>query len=95
MSIVNHYAFFFHFFTIIYDILFGTSSLNGVLYFAGVVDSSGLRLYKTERLRQYDAGVVTLGHKVEPTHIIPPHSSSWNTLGHCTDHCTRAVSNLN
>ncbi|XP_042233945.1 DBH-like monooxygenase protein 1 isoform X2 [Homarus americanus] len=53
----------------------------------GVVDSSGVRILYTQKLRQYDAGILTLGHTVSPTHIIPP-AQNWNTVAHCTAACT-------
>ncbi|KAK7085007.1 DBH-like monooxygenase protein 1 [Halocaridina rubra] len=53
----------------------------------GVVDSSGVRIFHTYDLRQYDAGILTLGHTVSPTHIIPP-GQNWKTIAHCTDSCT-------
>ncbi|XP_069169748.1 DBH-like monooxygenase protein 1 [Procambarus clarkii] len=53
----------------------------------GIVDSSGVRIMYTQKLRQYDAGILTLGHTVSPTHIIPP-GQSWNTVAHCTAACT-------
>ncbi|XP_042880664.1 DBH-like monooxygenase protein 1 isoform X2 [Penaeus japonicus] len=53
----------------------------------GVVDSSGVRIMYTEKLRQHDAGILTLGHTVSPTHIIPP-GQKWNTVALCTADCT-------
>ena len=63
-----------------------------MLFFAGLVDNSGIRIYYTEKLRQYDAGVMNLGHKVEPTQIIPPREPKWDSIGHCIADCTKAVS---
>ncbi|KAK8384812.1 hypothetical protein O3P69_014395 [Scylla paramamosain] len=54
----------------------------------GVVDSSGVRLLYTEQLREHDAGVLTLGHTVSPTMIIPP-GQEWTTVAHCTSTCTQ------
>ncbi|XP_076044750.1 uncharacterized protein LOC143027356 [Oratosquilla oratoria] len=53
---------------------------------SGIVDNSGLRLYYTERLRKYDAGILTVGHNVRPDLIIPP-GTRWTTTGHCTKDC--------
>lgn len=53
----------------------------------GVVDSSGVRIMYTQKLRRYDAGILTLGHTVSPTHIIPP-GQKWNSVAHCTGACT-------
>nr|XP_045584690.1 DBH-like monooxygenase protein 1 homolog [Procambarus clarkii] len=54
----------------------------------GVVDGSGIRLYHTEKLRQYDSGVFSVGHSVSSSHIIPP-GQNWKTIGHCFSECTR------
>ncbi|KAL7633131.1 UNVERIFIED_CONTAM: hypothetical protein RMT77_016501 [Armadillidium vulgare] len=54
----------------------------------GVVDNSGLRMYLTDKPRTYDAGVLTVGHKVEPSMIIPPRQF-WTTTAHCTADCTQ------
>ncbi|KAG7172306.1 MOXD1 1-like 1 [Homarus americanus] len=54
----------------------------------GIVDGSGLRLYHTQKLRQYDAAVLTVGHYVTPELIIPP-GQHWETIGLCSDDCTR------
>ncbi|XP_068222671.1 MOXD1 homolog 1-like [Palaemon carinicauda] len=48
----------------------------------GVVDNSGLRIYYTENLRQYDAGILMTGHKVTPMQIIPPRQQ-WFSVGIC------------
>ncbi|XP_047477058.1 DBH-like monooxygenase protein 1 [Penaeus chinensis] len=52
----------------------------------GIVDSSGLRLFLTETLREHDAGFLVLGHAVEPTHIIPP-ERQWKSVSHCDGGC--------
>ncbi|XP_071518893.1 MOXD1 homolog 1-like [Panulirus ornatus] len=54
----------------------------------GIVDSSGLRIFYTENLRQHDAGILIMGHIITPTHIIPP-SHNWLTVGHCHESCTQ------
>nr|XP_045616431.1 uncharacterized protein LOC123769364 [Procambarus clarkii] len=53
----------------------------------GVVDASGLRIFYTERLRQYDAGILMVGHSVSPMHIIPP-NHKWTSVGLCDSSCT-------
>ncbi|KAK4288778.1 hypothetical protein Pmani_038210, partial [Petrolisthes manimaculis] len=53
----------------------------------GVVDSSGVRVLYTEKLRQHDAGILTLGHMLSPTLIVPP-GRSWNTVAYCSSQCT-------
>nr|XP_053647657.1 DBH-like monooxygenase protein 1 [Cherax quadricarinatus] len=54
----------------------------------GIVDESGLRLFHTERLRKYDAGVLLVGHRVTSNHIIPP-GRRWKSIGHCSSQCTQ------
>ncbi|XP_050715576.1 uncharacterized protein LOC126998176 [Eriocheir sinensis] len=54
----------------------------------GVVDSSGIRLFYTDQLRQHDAGTILFGHSVSPLHIIPP-AQKWLTAGYCDASCTR------
>ncbi|XP_036418630.1 LOW QUALITY PROTEIN: DBH-like monooxygenase protein 1 homolog [Colossoma macropomum] len=52
-----------------------------------VVDSSGLRLYYTPRLRTYDAGVIETGVWVSLYHMLPPGMQDYITEGHCTQEC--------
>ncbi|XP_075210219.1 MOXD1 homolog 1-like [Lycorma delicatula] len=56
-----------------------------------VVDSSGLRLYYTDKLRDYDGGVLISGVTVSPLHIIPPKQPKFKTAGYCDQHCTRLM----
>ncbi|XP_042238957.1 uncharacterized protein LOC121877254 isoform X2 [Homarus americanus] len=53
-----------------------------------IVDSSGVRIYYTDRLRQYDAGILMAGHSITPMQIIPP-NRKWLSIGHCTGSCTQ------
>ena len=57
---------------------------------SGIVDNSGFRLFLTDQLRKFDAGGLTVGHKVEPTLMIPP-QQIWKTSAHCTADCTEKV----
>ena len=54
------------------------------------MDASGLRMLVTSQLRQFDAGVLTLGHNVSPTMVVPP-GVSWTTSGQCSGQCTKKV----
>ncbi|XP_069946724.1 MOXD1 homolog 1-like isoform X2 [Cherax quadricarinatus] len=54
----------------------------------GIVDASGIRIFYTERLRKFDAGVMTVGHDVAPLHIIPP-NQKWLSVGLCHGSCTQ------
>uniref|UniRef100_A0A674C1V8 Monooxygenase, DBH-like 1 n=1 Tax=Salmo trutta TaxID=8032 RepID=A0A674C1V8_SALTR len=53
----------------------------------GVVDSSGLRLFYTPELRQYDAGVIETGVWVSLYHMLPPGMQEYVSEGHCTREC--------
>ncbi|XP_026773251.3 DBH-like monooxygenase protein 1 homolog [Pangasianodon hypophthalmus] len=52
-----------------------------------IVDSSGLRLYYTPRLRSYDAGVIETGVWVSLYHMLPPGLQDYVTEGHCMQEC--------
>ncbi|KAK8380027.1 hypothetical protein O3P69_016584 [Scylla paramamosain] len=53
----------------------------------GVVDSSGVRFFYTDKLREHDAGTIVFGHNVSPLHIIPP-VQRWQSSGYCDPQCT-------
>ncbi|KAI5627751.1 DBH-like monooxygenase protein 1-like isoform X1, partial [Silurus asotus] len=53
----------------------------------GIVDSSGLRLFYTPRLRSYDAGVIETGVWVSLYHMLPPGMQDYVTEGHCMQEC--------
>ncbi|KAL0967362.1 hypothetical protein UPYG_G00251280 [Umbra pygmaea] len=53
----------------------------------GMVDSSGLRLFYTPELRQYDAGVLEIGVWVSLYHMLPPGMPEYVSEGHCTREC--------
>nr|XP_002129219.1 DBH-like monooxygenase protein 1 homolog [Ciona intestinalis] len=58
----------------------------------GIIDSSGLRIYHTSQVRQYDAGVLDVGHLVSPvTQLIPPNADSYLQYGECTSDCLTEV----
>lgn len=58
---------------------------------SGVVDSSGLRLFYTPELRQYDAGVIETGVWVSLYHMLPPGMQEYVSEGHCTRECLQEV----
>ncbi|KAL9979556.1 hypothetical protein ACROYT_G017234 [Oculina patagonica] len=58
---------------------------------AGRNDSSGIRIYYTDKLRKYDTGVISVGVKVGPWHIIPPKQKDWMSVGYCTAKCTESI----
>lgn len=59
------------------------------------MDSSGVRLHYTDRLRKHDGGIFVTGTIVSPLHIIPPFQTAYKTAGYCDKYCTGAVSITN
>lgn len=53
-------------------------------------DSSGMRLYYTENLREYDAGILLTGQVLLQ---IPPKQEEVSVKGTCPQQCTRALTN--
>ncbi|KAL1374765.1 hypothetical protein pipiens_004828, partial [Culex pipiens pipiens] len=53
-----------------------------------VVDNSGLKLYYTQTLRKFDAGVLSVGLDPNWRHIIPPGQQKVVSEGHCIGACT-------
>uniref|UniRef100_A0A182MXM8 DOMON domain-containing protein n=1 Tax=Anopheles dirus TaxID=7168 RepID=A0A182MXM8_9DIPT len=54
-----------------------------------MVDNSGLKLYYTHRLREHDAGVLSVGMDPNWRHIIPPRQEKVVSQGHCIGACTQ------
>ena len=54
--------------------------------------SSGIRILYTDKLRQYDTGMMLIGTEVNFLHMIPPLQNSFLSLGRCTSDCTSIVS---
>lgn len=61
------------------------------LWFAGVVDNSGIRVHYTANLRASDGGVLVSGMNMNWTTLIPPYQESFTTYGHCGGFCTQEV----
>ena len=61
------------------------------LFVSGIIDSSGLRFHYTSQLRQYQAGILSIGWVVDPLMIIPPNQANWTTEGYCIKECTEEV----
>ncbi|XP_023212266.1 dopamine beta-hydroxylase-like [Centruroides sculpturatus] len=53
------------------------------------VDSSGIRIYYTSQLRQYDAAVIEVGLEYTNKMAIPPHQEAFQLDGYCVSECTR------
>ena len=56
-----------------------------------IVDSSGLEMLLTPKLRKYDSGMLTVGHDVSSLHLIPPGMDNFLTIAHCPDLCTQVT----
>nr|CAG4646117.1 EOG090X0318 [Macrothrix elegans] len=52
------------------------------------IDSSGIRLWYTSHLRQYDAGVMELGLEYTDKMAIPPGQEEYTLTGYCLPQCT-------
>ncbi|XP_063420467.1 uncharacterized protein LOC134705676 [Mytilus trossulus] len=52
-----------------------------------IVDSSGMRFTYTSHLRQYDAGLLTVGMRENRQHIIPPHYNEFKVQIEATKEC--------
>ncbi|XP_037076217.1 DBH-like monooxygenase protein 1 homolog [Pollicipes pollicipes] len=55
---------------------------------AGLKDSSGIELFFTRSLRPVEAGVLTVGHAVSSTQLIPPGQKNFITASVCAGACT-------
>ncbi|XP_064622631.1 DBH-like monooxygenase protein 1 homolog [Lineus longissimus] len=56
----------------------------------GLRDNSGLRFRYTSKLRQYDAGVLEIGHTVWwPPMLIPPKAKEFKVNTYCSSQCTK------
>merc|ERR1712209_83872 len=51
------------------------------------VDDSGLRIFLTSDLRQYDAGLLEMGQTVDASLIVPPRTKEFWSTGYCTPDC--------
>ena len=56
-----------------------------------IIDSSGLQIFYTRNLRQYDTAMLLLGSEVNFLHMIPPQQEMYKTIGRCTSECTQNV----
>lgn len=59
--------------------------------YVDIVDTSGFKIYYTKQLRKNDVGIITLGHLVAPSLIIPEKQNYWNITGYCPGYCTEQV----
>ena len=58
-----------------------------------MIDNSGIEFFYTSTPRQHDAGILTVGHAVRSSMIIPPNAESYSIVGECSADCTSTVDN--
>ena len=58
----------------------------------GVVDSSGMEFFYTSNPPRHRAGILTLGHSVRKSMVIPPNAENFTIASVCTGSCTQSVS---
>merc|ERR1711962_1482719 len=56
---------------------------------APLVDSSGMRIRYTSKLRQYDTGMILMGSEVNFLQFVPPRQQQFRSVGHRSGLCTR------
>lgn len=56
-----------------------------------VVDTSGLRLHYTHKLRPNEGGFLVAGVTISPLHLVPPRQAEYKSGGYCSMECTREV----
>ena len=57
---------------------------------SGIVDSSGLRLWYTDELREQDAGIMAIGRAIDSI-LLPPDQDDIIVTGYCPQECTEAM----
>lgn len=62
-----------------------------LIIFLVVIDSSGIRIFYTPVLREYETAVLFSGHRRTPFLTIPPHQKHYTTYGFCGAECTQKV----
>jgi len=48
---------------------------------------TGVTIYHTDNLREEEAALLIISHDIFMTHIIPPRSVNYTTVGHCSPEC--------
>ena len=66
--------------------------LSHVMFVSDYVDSSGMRMWVSPTLREFDSATLMAGVKVSYEHLIPPGAESFRTDGHCLHSCLSDVS---
>ena len=57
----------------------------------GIIDRSGIRLYYTRQLREFDAGIMEVGLEYNAKNSMPPQSKAFRVSSYCASECTRAA----
>ena len=60
---------------------------NMHLFISGRIDSSGMRIYMTETLREYHTKTSYVGVTVVPYQLIPPRMERFQSDGYCFGEC--------
>lgn len=55
----------------------------------GIIDQSGIRIYYTDKLRPYEAGIMEIGLEYNSKNSIPPKAKNFRVSGYCRSECTR------
>ena len=55
------------------------------------MDSSGLTFTYLETPREFDAGILFMGHAVTPQMVIPPNDTNYTISAFCSVDCTEKV----
>ncbi|XP_017770957.1 PREDICTED: MOXD1 homolog 1 [Nicrophorus vespilloides] len=55
------------------------------------VDTSGIRLLYTNKLRPNEAGILVTGVALSTLHVIPPQQKEYRSAGYCSFNCTKVV----
>lgn len=58
---------------------------------SGLIDSSGIRLYVSDVLKNMDAGIMELGLEYTDKMAIPPKLTQFPLIGYCVSECTAVV----
>ena len=62
-----------------------------VVFIADIIDSSGIRIRMTSKLRKHDVGSMNLGAIVTNYQVIPPGEKAFVSRGYCGSECITQV----
>ena len=63
-----------------------------MLFLADVVDSSGIRVYYSDKIREHDVGMLVLGNSVAyPPLVIPPGMDRMRLDTYCGSQCSGSM----